>query len=165
MKKYSRVFGYLSHYKSSIVWYFISILFSIVFSIVSIGMLLPFMQLIFDVQQVSVPKSSGNFLMQWVSTNLNGLIYTGDKAHDLGIVCILIIVFIFSKNLFLYMSYRAMGPVKNGIVNRFRLELYNKILLLPIGYFTEKRKGDLMSRVTTMLAKLRVRSWAHLKDG
>jgi len=143
MKKYSRVFGYLSHYKSSIAW-----------SIVSIGMLLPFMQLIFDVQQVSVPKSSGNFLMQWISTNLNGLIYTGDKAHDLGIVCILIIVFIFSKNLFLYMSYRAMGPVKNGIVNRFRLELYNKILLLPIGYFTEKRKGDLMSRVTNDVGEI-----------
>jgi len=112
------------------------------------------MQLIFDVQQVSVPKSSGNFLMQWISTNLNGLIYTGDKAHDLGIVCILIIVFIFSKNLFLYMSYRAMGPVKNGIVNRFRLELYNKILLLPIGYFTEKRKGDLMSRVTNDVGEI-----------
>jgi subfamily B ATP-binding cassette protein MsbA len=154
MKKYSRVFSYLGYYKSSIAWYFISILFSIVFSIVSIGMLLPFMQLIFDVQQMPVPKSSGNFLMQWINTNLNGLIYTGDKANDLGIVCILIIVFIFSKNLFLYMSYRAMGPVKNGIVNRFRLELYNKILLLPIGYFTEKRKGDLMSRVTNDVGEI-----------
>lgn len=52
------------------------------------------------------------------------------------------------------MSYRAMGPVKNGIVNRFRLELYNKILLLPIGYFTEKRKGDLMSRVTNDVGEI-----------
>ncbi|HRI25316.1 MAG TPA: ABC transporter ATP-binding protein [Ferruginibacter sp.] len=154
MKKYSRVFQYLGHYKSSIAWYFINILLSIVFSIVSIGMLLPFMQLIFDVQSTTVTKTSGNFLMKWVTGNLNSLVYTGDKLHDLGIVCILIIVFIFLKNLFLYMSYRAMGPVKNGIVNRFRLELYNKILKLPIGYFTEKRKGDLMSRVTNDVGEI-----------
>lgn len=154
MKKYSRVFRYLGHYKPSIAWYFISILFSIVFSIVSIGMLLPFMQLIFDVQQVSVPKSSGNFLMKWINENVYDLIYTGNKQHDLGIVCILIIIFIALKNLFLYLSYRAMGPVKNGIVNRFRLELYNKILQLPIGYFTEKRKGDLMSRVTNDVGEI-----------
>lgn len=154
MKKYSRVFSYLSHYKPSIAWYFVTILMSIVFSIVSIGMLLPFMQLIFDVQQVSVPKSSANFLMKWVNENLYSLIYTGNKEHDLGIVCILIIIFIALKNLFLYLSYRAMGPVKNGIVNRFRLELYNKILRLPIGYFTEKRKGDLMSRVTNDVGEI-----------
>lgn len=154
MKKYSRVFQYLGNYKTSIARYFISILLSIVFSIVSIGMLLPFMQLIFDVQQVSAPRSSGNFLMKWVNENLYGLLYTGNKQHDLGIVCILIIIFIFLKNLFLYLSYRAMGPVKNGIVNRFRLELYNKILKLPIGYFTEKRKGDLMSRVTNDVGEI-----------
>ncbi len=112
------------------------------------------MQLIFDVQQVSVPKSSGNFLMKWINENVYDLIYTGNKQHDLGIVCILIIIFIALKNLFLYLSYRAMGPVKNGIVNRFRLELYNKILQLPIGYFTEKRKGDLMSRVTNDVGEI-----------
>ena len=154
MKKYSRVFQYLGSYKPSIVWYFVSILMSIVFSIVSIGMLLPFMQLIFDVQQVAVAKTSGNFLMKWINENLYSLIYTGNKQHDLGIVCILIIIFIALKNLFLYLSYRAMGPVKNGIVNRFRLELYNKILRLPIGYFTEKRKGDLMSRVTNDVGEI-----------
>jgi ATP-binding cassette, subfamily B, bacterial MsbA len=127
---------------------------SIIFSIVSIGMLLPFMQLIFDVQQAPVPKSSGNFLMKWLNENLYSFIYTGNKQHDLGIVCILIIIFIALKNLFLYLSYRAMGPVKNGIVNRIRLELYNKILQLPIGYFTEKRKGDLMSRVTNDVGEI-----------
>ena len=104
MKKYSRVFHYLSHYKPAIAWYFVSILLSIVFSIVSIGMLLPFMQLIFDVQQISIPKSSGNFLMKWINENLNGFLYTGNKQHDLGIVCILIIVFIALKTNLLVMG-------------------------------------------------------------
>jgi len=154
MKKYSRVFQYLGHYRPAIVTYIITILLSIVFSIVSIGMLLTFMQLIFDVQQGTVAKGSGSFLMRWVTDNLNSLVYTGDKLHDLGVVCVLIIIFIFLKNLFLYLSYRAMGPIKNGIVTRFRIDLYNKILQLPIGYFTEKRKGDLMSRVTNDVGEI-----------
>ncbi len=117
-------------------------------------MLFPFMQLIFNVEQGTPSKTSGSSLMKWINENVTSLISTGDKLHDLGLVCVLIIVFIFLKNLFLYLSYRAMGPVKNGIVNQFRLELYDKILRLPIGFFTEKRKGDLMSRVTNDVGEI-----------
>lgn len=149
MKKYARVFTYLGRHKSSITWYFISILLSIIFSILSIGMLLPFMQLIFGVESGGITKPSTNPLVQYVNDQLGSLISNGSVYHALGIVCVLIICSIFLKNLFLYLSYRAMGPVKNSIVNQFRVDLYNKVLRLPIGYFTEQRKGDLMSRLTT----------------
>jgi len=151
MKKYSRVFTYLKEYRASIVSYFVTILLSIVFSVLSIGMLLPFMQLIFGVKKEGLPKSpaSTNPIIKFVSEQLDHLINSGDKFHALTVVCILIIVSIFLKNLFLYLSYRAMGPIKNGIVTSFRVDLFNKILELPIGYFTERRKGDLMSRITT----------------
>ena len=149
MKKYSRVFTYLAKFKVSIVWYFVCILLSIVFSILSIGMLLPFMQLIFGVKNETVAKTSGNPVVEFVNRELSNLINSGTVFHALGVVCVLIIITIFLKNLFLYLSYRAMGPVKNGIVNQFRVDLYNKVLRLPIGYFTEQRKGDLMSRMTT----------------
>jgi subfamily B ATP-binding cassette protein MsbA len=147
MKKYSRVFIYLAKFKASIAWYFINIILSIVFSILSIGMLLPFMQLIFGVKDQTVAKTSGNPVVEFVNRYLNDLINSGTVFHALGIVCVLIIVSIFFKNLFLYLSYRVMGPVKTGIVNRFRVDMYNKVLRLPIGYFTEQRKGDLMSRM------------------
>jgi len=151
MKKYSRVFTYLKEYRASIVSYFVTILLSIVFSVLSIGMLLPFMQLIFGVKKEGLPKSpaSTNPIIKFVSEQLDHLINSGDKFHALTVVCILIIVSIFLKNLFLYLSYRAMGPIKNCIVTSFRVDLFNKILELPIGYFTERRKGDLMSRITT----------------
>ena len=151
MKRYSRVFTYLKQYKTSIGWYFVNILLSIVFSILSIGMLLPFMNLIFGVKQdmlSDMAKKPDNFIIHWIKEQLNYLINSGSTFHALGIVCILIIISIALKNLFLYLSYRTMGPIKNGIVNRFRVALYDKILQLPIGYFTEQRKGDLMSRMT-----------------
>ena len=151
MKRYSRVFTYLKQYKTSIGWYFVTILLSIVFSILSIGMLLPFMNLIFNVKQNTVAelaKKPDNFIIHWIKEQLDHLINTGSTFHALGMVCILIIISIALKNLFLYLSYRTMGPIKNGIVNKFRVALYDKILQLPIGYFTEQRKGDLMSRMT-----------------
>ncbi|HMU08586.1 MAG TPA: ABC transporter ATP-binding protein [Ferruginibacter sp.] len=155
MKKYSRVFAYLGQYKGSIAWYIVNIFLSILFSIVSIGMLLPFMQLIFGVNQDGLmPKTSGNPLVAYVTDQLNNLITNGSVFHALGVVCVLIIISIFLKNFFLYLSYRAMGPLKNGIVNRFRIDMYDKILKLPIGYFTEQRKGDLMSRMTNDVAEV-----------
>lgn len=150
MKKYSRVFSYLKKYKGSILWYFFTILLSIIFSILSLGMLLPFLQLLFGVQGgiTGISKQSKNPIITWVNENLNHLINSGDKFYALGVVCILIITTISLKNLFLYLSARTLGPIKNNIVNRFRIDLYDKILKLPIGYFTEQRKGDLMSRMT-----------------
>ncbi len=150
MKRYSRVFNYLKEYKSSIVWYFVCILLSIIFSIVSLGMLAPFLQLLFGVQSgpTATAKTTTNPIINWVNLQLNNLVAEGNAFYALGVVCILIIISILLKNLFVYLSYRVMGPVKNGIVNKLRIELYEKILKLPIGYFTEQRKGDLMSRMT-----------------
>jgi len=150
MKRYSRVFVYLGKYKTSIAWYFLSIFLSILFSIVSIGMLAPFMNLIFKQDAIpAVAKKPDIGFTHWIKEQLAQLINVNDPIHALGMICILIIVSIALKNFFLYLSYRVMGPIKNGLVTRFRVDLYNKILELPIGFFTEQRKGDLMSRITT----------------
>ncbi|MBD0287159.1 MAG: ABC transporter ATP-binding protein, partial [Flavisolibacter sp.] len=55
---------------------------------------------------------------------------------------------------FLYLSSYVLNPMKNKVVNRLRAELYEKILHLPIGYFTEKRKGDLISRITNDIGEV-----------
>jgi subfamily B ATP-binding cassette protein MsbA len=62
--------------------------------------------------------------------------------------------FIILKNLFLYLSYYILNPLKNTVVNQLREELYDKILKLPIGFFNEKRKGDLMSRMTNDVSEV-----------
>lgn len=78
------------------------------------------------------------------------------NAGLLALVCLILITAIFFKNLFLYLSYYVLIPLKNHLVNIFRIELYDKILKLPIGYFTEKRKGDLISRVTNDVNEVEV---------
>ena len=155
MNKYSRVFNYLKHYKGQIGLYFLFIILSIVFSIVSIGMLMPFIDMLFNVNS-GIPKTSSNPVLNFIRNLLVGTIEKNGKLATLGIICVIIILTIFLKNLFLYLSYYVLNPMKHEIVNRFRTDLFDKILHLPIGFFTEKRKGDLISRMTNDVNEIEI---------
>ncbi len=144
MKQYSRIFQYLGAYKGKIFLYFLFTLLSIFFSIISIGMLMPFLQLIFTGEGTF--KSTSNPILTWLSDLLKD---AGEKKlQTLTYICILMLIFIVLKNFFLYLSYYILNPLKNKVVNHLREDLYDKVLRLPIGFFNEKRKGDLMSRMT-----------------
>lgn len=153
MRQYSRIFSYLKDHKGKIVLYFLFTLLSIVFSIVSIGMLMPFLQLIF-LGHDAVNLTSRNPVVSFINEFLDNSIKTRGNIKTLGFICLLIVIFILFKNLFLYLSYYILNPLKNKIVNQLREELYDKILKLPIGFFNEKRKGDLMSRMTSDVAEV-----------
>lgn len=146
MKQYARIFEYLKAYKGKVVLYFLFTLLSILFSIISIGMLMPFLQLIFTGE--GTLKSTDNPVIKWINDFLVDSINSRGKISTLGFICLLMVSFIILKNLFLYLSYYVLNPLKNTIVNQLRQDLYDKVLRLPIGFFTEKRKGDLMSRMT-----------------
>lgn len=151
MKKYSRVFAYLKNYIPQIALYFICSVLAIIFSIVSIGMLIPFLELIFNSGSSSLgelTKQSNNPVVNFIRDILTNSIDNYGKLNTLLFICIFIVVSILLKNLFLYLASYILNPLKNKIVNRLRIELYDKVLQLPIGYFTEKRKGDVISRIT-----------------
>lgn len=78
------------------------------------------------------------------------------KLSTLGIICVLMMLFIILKNLFLYLSFYILNPLKNRVVNDMREDIYNRVLALPIGFFTEKRKGDIISRFSTDLSEVEV---------
>jgi ATP-binding cassette, subfamily B, bacterial MsbA len=154
MKQYSRIFKYMSPFKGKIVLYFLFTVLGIIFSIISIGMLGPFLQVIFtdsrpeciDCNQLG--KTSSNFLIQSINNFLNQSLINNGKVTTLAFICIFLVSFVVLKNLFIYLSYYVLNPLKNKVVNQLREELYDKVLRLPIGFFNEKRKGDLMSRMT-----------------
>ena len=148
MKKYSRIFNYLKSYKSKIALYFLCIILSIIFSIVSFGMLAPFFDLIFKGDSSSLTKTIDNPAMESLRNMMVSQVGKMNAVGALALICVIIVVSIFLKNVFLYLSFYILNPLKNKIVNTLRSELYNKILQLPIGYFTEQRKGDLISRST-----------------
>jgi subfamily B ATP-binding cassette protein MsbA len=155
MKKFTRIFGYLKKHGGKLVLYFVCTILATVFGVISIGMLIPFFGLIFDAAQTgggNIIKS--NVLGSFITNNLIRIIDEYGKIAGLTAICIFIIVATFLKNLFLYLSNRISVPVRSAIITELRGDLYDKILRLPIGYFTEKRKGDIISRMTNDIGEI-----------
>jgi subfamily B ATP-binding cassette protein MsbA len=158
MRKYSRLFKYLQFYKGKILLYFLFSISSIGFSIVSIGTLPFFVRLIFSTEKIVPVKPVSSFdFVKYMDYQISLFIQqngVNGKVMALEYICLLVLVAVFLKNLFYYLSFYVLSPIKMSIVTRLRAELYNKLLQLPIGYFTDQRKGDVMSRMTNDISEI-----------
>ncbi|TDO28742.1 ABC transporter ATP-binding protein [Sediminibacterium goheungense] len=152
MKRFSRILFYLRNQKRNIVLYLFFNLFSILFSLVSLAMLAPFLQLLFSKERlVNVAPAfslTANGLLNYFKYFISQLIIKHGEVYALATICGIIIVSIFFKNLFTYLSFRVLAPMRNYVMTKLRADLYSKILELPIGFFTEQRKGDIISRMS-----------------
>ncbi|HTQ63903.1 MAG TPA: ABC transporter ATP-binding protein [Puia sp.] len=122
------------------------------FSLVSLAMLAPFLQLLFGKEKLKDAEPSFGFsangLLEYIKYILSSLIKKHNEVYALAAICVIIIVTVLLKNIFLYFSYRVLAPMRNKVMTRLRADLYSKILELPIGFFTEQRKGDIISRMS-----------------
>lgn len=124
---------------------------------VSLTMLAPFLQMLFGLAEAPAEytfKMSSEGIMQGLQYFLNSLIQEHGQIYALGGICIVIVIAIFFKNLFIYGAFRMIVPMRNKVMTRFRTDLFDKILRLPVGYFTEKRKGDIMSRMSNDITEI-----------
>ncbi|TAM94264.1 MAG: ABC transporter ATP-binding protein [Chitinophagaceae bacterium] len=160
MKSLSPVIRYLKRHTSAIVLYFICNLLSVIFSLVSLTMLIPFLSLIFGKTDLVYTKPPLSFSATGLIANFNyfnsQIIIHHGKIQALGFICVIVILMILLKNLFLYLAAYIGAPVKNGIVKDMRSDLFSKVLKLPIGYFSGERKGDILSRMTNDLQEVEV---------
>jgi ATP-binding cassette, subfamily B, bacterial MsbA len=158
MKRFSRIFFYLRNQKGKVGLYVLFNFLAIIFSLVSLAMLAPFLQLLFSkeppvtVKPVFEFTSSG--ILAMLKYGLSYLITQYGQVRALASICITVIVSVFLKNICLYMSYRMLIPMRNQVMTHFREDLYDKILMLPISYFTDQRKGDMMSRMSNDLNEI-----------
>ena len=165
MKSLRTIFRYVRKYPKLIFTYFGFNILSNLFSVISLGLLSPFLLLIFKKQNVlnNVSQNS-NFLTkinpvnqfkEWIGTVVQ---QPHGDVKALGVICILILTFIILKNIFLYLSIYILTPIRNHIVNDMRTSMFKKILELPIGYFNDQKKGDIMSRLTNDLSDVETSS-------
>lgn len=151
MKKFSRILQYVSQpkYRAKLFFYLLFTILSVMFGLISLGMLSPFMDLIFKAGHSSAGQQAINSnAVGAIKNYLSTVIQEHGRVTGLVVICFFIIVTTIFKNLFLYLSYYISSPIRTATITKLRSELYEKILSLPIGYFTERRKGDLISRMT-----------------
>lgn len=156
MKSLKVIFSYIRRYPKLVSLYFVLNLLSSFFSLVSLSLLVPFLTLIFGVQTGGQGQMMGSFRLGKLTDNfyayLTHLIESDEgKIRALAVLCIIVVIAILLKNLFLYSALYVLTPIRNRIINDMRNEMFRKILQLPIGYFSDQRKGDIMSRLTNDL--------------
>jgi subfamily B ATP-binding cassette protein MsbA len=111
-------------------------------------MLSPFLNIIFKMNSPIGGGGAGSFaIISPVTDYLQKLVNDHRETLALAITCVFIIIAIVLKNIFLYLSYYVSVPVRSNITSAFRINLYKKILELPVSFFTDQKKGDLMSRM------------------
>ena len=160
MKKFIRILKYLYPFKWYVVINVFTNVLAAVFSLFSLAMLIPFLQLLFGtVPLVEVKPEfviSAKGLAQYLNYYLSEIIKTHDRASALLFVIVLVLVASFLKNLFTYLSLYYLAPIRTGVLQNMRNLLYRKVVDLPLGYFTEEKKGDIISKMTNDVNEIEV---------
>ncbi len=79
---------------------------------------------------------------------VSNIIEKSGSITALYYICIAVVLLFLLKNLFRYLGMFFVAPIRNGVVKDIRNELYLKIMILPLAYYSEQRKGDIISRMT-----------------
>lgn len=171
MKSLRTVFKYIKNYPGLVTIYFIFNVLSALFGVISLGLLSPFLMLIFKQGDAFKAVSSGsgffsrmnpvNQLKAWIYEIIN---QPGGNIKALMIICLIVFAAVMLKNIFAYLSMYFLNPIRNHILNDMRSNMYAKILQLPIGYFSEQRKGDIMSKLSNDLNDVEVSTISVLES-
>ncbi|MFT4646785.1 MAG: subfamily B ATP-binding cassette protein MsbA [Planctomycetota bacterium] len=137
----------------------LNILFNIlyaIFNVLSVLAFIPVLRILFstDKEVISKPVYAGlSGLGTYLENNFNYFIsqkiINDGEINVLLFICLLSLSLFFFKNLFRYLASYVITFLRTGIVKDLRDNLYHKIVALPISYFSEKRKGDLIARMTS----------------
>lgn len=133
---------------------------SAVFNIFSFAMIVPMLRILFrmtDKTYVFTPwnevwskplKEIGNSLMQNVYYTLEVNIAQHGEIMVLLVLCVFLIIMTALKTACYFGSSAVMIPIRTGIVKNLRMKIYDKILSLPLGFFSEEKKGDIIARMS-----------------
>ncbi len=116
-------------------------------------MVVPFISILFGL--VEAPEAlpafslSKDALVGIVSYYLNYYKETQGFFTCLLYICCFFTLFTFLSNLFRYLGLYFVVPIRNGILNDLRIDIYKKLTILPVSYFSNIRRGDVVSRLTT----------------
>jgi len=151
---FKKILKYAKPYKLYAVLNIVFNIFYAIFSALSFIVLMPLFQVIFKTDEEIIYKkpvfkgfTSG---MEYLNDYFNYYVSTHvgeNQERTLLLVVILIITIFLLKNLFSYLAFYYITFLKNGVLKDIRNDLYKKTVSLPISYFSEKKKGDIMARI------------------
>jgi subfamily B ATP-binding cassette protein MsbA len=152
MKTYFRLLSFAKPIEKFAIPYIIATLFAIIFNTFLFTLLGPLMQALFlgdsgNLTTAAKDGDSWNPMLQF--DNYIGNIISDDKIFALKIICIVIIATVFLANFFRYFSQRFMEDLRVHTLLNLRRAVFNNVMNLHVGYFSNERKGDIISKVAS----------------
>ncbi|NCC71827.1 MAG: ABC transporter ATP-binding protein [Sphingobacteriia bacterium] len=152
MKRLLQIFRYIGKYWGYATLNVLFNILSVIFSLFSLTMIIPFLHLLFDKTKLvyEAPELALNVdsLVAYFNYLISSVIIERGEVNALLFISLMVVVMFFIKNLFRYLAMFYLAPLRNGVVQDLRNDIYHRILILPIAYFSDQRKGDIMSRIT-----------------
>lgn len=163
MSYFKKILAYAKPYQK-FAW--LNVLFNIlyaIFNVLSILGFIPVLGILFGKEEkvFEKPLYTGiNSLYDYVQGSLNfkvtEMMESGGVDKALLFICILSFSLFFFKNLFRYLASFVLAYLRNGVIRDLRNKLYHKIVELPIAFFSEKKKGDIIARMTADVQEVEV---------
>lgn len=162
MNYFKQIIGFAKPYKSYAILNIISNIFYALFGTLAMVSLFPMLNVLFDkTKQINTKPSwegIGN-VKDYLESYLNYFVtQKANEGHDdvLIFMVVLVVSMFLLKNLFSYLAMYFITFLRNGVLEDIRNALYDKVVDLPISYFSEKRKGDTIARITTDVQEIQV---------
>ena len=152
---FKRVLKYVFYYRK---YFLLNIFFSVLyafFSAVAFLSLMPMLEVLFNGTNSTMEKPSielsnnlGNFVENWLNYQVANFASSDEQKAILFVVGIVIVLF-FLKNISNYFALFFSTLIRNGVIKDLKKNIYEKIVVLPLDYFSKNKKGDLISRMTS----------------
>lgn len=142
------------------VQFFVFSVLGVVFSATYLGLLKPMLEILFYQKTTDIVATRPDFTLSldfaksFFQYHFTQIIVEHGSVRALLFVCAMIVLFVFLANLFRYMERMAASRIKVDVVKNMRMEIFDKVSQMHIGYFNDQRKGDLISRFTNDIAEV-----------
>lgn len=157
MKTYFRLLSFAKPIEKYAIPYVICTIITVIFGTLNLALLVPLLQVLFkgtgdievDPNRVIEKPESWDKIGDWFTYYADKLYYDLGPYEALQYVCIVIIISVFISNLFRYLSQRVMENLRIHTLLNLRKSVFNNVMDLDLGYFTNQRKGDIISKVSS----------------
>lgn len=158
MQEIKKLWTYLKPYFGLVQLNILSNVLMAFFTVVSIPAIIPFLRVLFNLQEKVTVKPELSFstssILDYLNYSFSQIIDRYGSSQALIYACLGIILIFLLKNLFRYLSLFFLAPVRNGVVFDLRRSLFSKLISLPLGFFTDERKGDMLTRMSSDISEV-----------